>query len=109
MELTTAIIASIAGIITAIISSSAYIYARREAEKTKAKARKDSVRRKLALQVIGYHCEESLLAEELSKYTKETTKQIKERTRELAKSHVENKEQIYPKMTAKEARVYIVE
>ena len=78
MELTVAIIGSIAGIVTAIISASAYVRSRREEVKEKAKAKKDSVRQRLALQVIGYHCEESLLAEELSKYTNETPKQIKE-------------------------------
>ena len=109
MELTTTIIASIAAIITAFISASAYIYGRCEAAKEKEKAKRDSVRRKLALQIIGYHCEESLLAEELSKYTNETPKQIKKRVRELAKSHTENKEQTYPKMTAKEARDFVVE
>lgn len=109
MELTVAIISSIAGILTAVISASAYIISRREEVKEKSKVRRDGVRRKLALQVIGYHCEESLLANELSKYTNETPKQIKERLRELAKSHAENKEQTYPKMTAKDARDYLID
>ena len=109
MELTVTIIASIAGIITAVISAGAYIKARREETRTKMKAKQDSVRKRLALHVIGYHCEEDLMATELAVYTKETPKQVKERVRKAAQSHEENKEQAYPKMTAKEARVYIVE
>ena len=108
MEVTATIIASIAGIIVSIMSAAAYIKSSREEAKIKAKAKMDSVRKKLAQQVIGYHCEENLLVDELSHYTNETPKQIKERMRKKAESSADNAERIYPQMTAKEARVYIV-
>ena len=108
MELATTIITSISGVIVAIISGSAYIKSSREEAKIKAKAKLDSVRKKLAQQVVGYHCEESLLADELSRYTNETPKKIKERMRKKAESSPDNVERIYPQMTAKEARSYIV-
>ena len=108
MELTTTIIASIAGIIVSIMSAVAYIKSSREDAKIKAKAKMDSIRKKLAQQVVGYHCEESLLADELSHYTNETPKQIKERMRKKAESSPDNVERVYPQMTAKEARNYIV-
>jgi len=108
MELATTIIASIAGIIVAIISGSAYIKSSREEARIRAKAKMDSVRKKLAQQVVGYHCEESLFADELSHYTNETPKQIKERMRKKAEASPDNVERIYPQMTAKEARTYIV-
>ena len=109
MELKIAIIGLITGVLSAIITSVAYVYAHFEAVREKNKAKKDNVRRRLALQIIGYHCEESLLAEELAIHTGETPKQVKERIRKAAVTHDENKEQVYPKMTAKEAREYIVE
>ena len=108
MELTTAIISSIAGIIVAAISASAYITSHREEAKLKAKTRRDETRRKLALQIIGYFYEEDLMAQELSQYTKEPVKSIKERMRKNAESHSDNKENSYPKMTAQKAREYIL-
>ena len=107
METATAILSSITTIIVGAMSAYALIKSRHNEAKEKAKTQIDSVRQKLALQVIGYHCEEEFLAQELSTHTKETAKQIKERMRGMAKTHSENKEQTYPKMTAKEAREYI--
>lgn len=109
MEITVSIIASVAAIITALISASAYIRGKREEAREKAKAQRDSVRRRLALNVVGYFCEESLFAEELAKYTNETPKQVKERLRKKAERHDDNKEQFYPSMTAKEASRFIIE
>ena len=108
MELTTTIIGSIAGIITAIISASAYLRGKREEEKAKAKAKMDEVRKKLALQVIGHFYEEEVMAQELSTFTGEPVKTIKERMRKSAESNPDNKEAVYPRMTALQARDYIV-
>ena len=49
------------------------------------------------------------MAEEIARTTGETPKQVKERMRKLAEKHPDNKEQSYPKMTATEARDFIVE
>lgn len=104
-----AIVASCAGVLSTLISVISSYKTHREDVKAKTKMQQDSVRKRLALHVIGYFCEETLMAEEIAKTTGETPKQVKERMRKLAEKHPENNEQYYPKMTAKEARVFIVE
>lgn len=108
MEITITIIASIAGIITACISASAYLRGKREEERWKAKIKMDETRRRLALQVVGYFYEEELMAHELSTFTKEPIKSIKERMRKAVEAYDENKEAVYPRMTAAQARDYII-
>ena len=105
MELTTAIIASIAGIITAVISASFYFRGKKVEERMKVKM--DETRKRLALQIVGYYYEEELMAQELSTFTNEPVKSIKERMRKKVESYSENKEKVYPKMTAAQARDYI--
>ena len=107
MELTITIIASIAGIITACISASAYLRGKKEEERMKSKVKKDETRKKLALQIVGYYYEEELMAQELSTFTKEPVKSIKERMRKIVEAYSENKETVYPRMTAAQARDYI--
>jgi hypothetical protein len=106
-----AIVASCAGLLSTLITIVYSYKTHREdvKEKNKNKIRLDNVRKRLALHVIGYYYEETLMAEEIGRVTGETPKQVKERIRKLAEKHPDNKEQSYPKMTAQEARAYIVE
>jgi len=104
-----AIVASCAGVLSTLISVVSYYKTHREDVKAKTKMQRDSVRKRLALHVIGYFCEETLMAEKIAKTTGETPKQVKERMRKLAEKHPENNEHFYPRMTAKEARDFIVE
>ena len=48
------------------------------------------------------------MAQKISQYTKEPVKSIKERMRKNAENHDDNKEKSYPKMTAQQARDYLV-
>lgn len=104
-----AIVASCAGVLSTFITVVSSYKTHREDVKEKNKMRLDNVRKRLALHVIGYYYEETLMAEEIARVTGETPKQVKERVRKLAEKHPDNKEQSYPKMTAQEARGYIVE
>jgi hypothetical protein len=104
-----AIVASCAGVLSTFITIVSSYKTHREDVKEKNKMRLDNVRKRLALHVIGYYYEETLMAEEIGRVTGETPKQVKERIRKLAEKHPDNKEQSYPKMTAQEARAYIVE
>ncbi len=70
------------------------------------KERYDKKRRKLAQQVIAYHC----LQEEAVEWIKAlapTEKKVKEQLRERASKHKDNVAQIYPKMATKEASKYL--
>jgi hypothetical protein len=104
-----AIVASCAGVLSTLITVVSSYKTHREDEKEKNKMRMDSFRKRLALHVIGYYYEETLMAEEIGRVTGETPKQVKERFRKLAEKHPDNKEQSYPKMTAQEARGFIVD
>lgn len=108
MELSITIIASIAGIITASISASANLRGKKEEERMKAKVKMDDTRKRLALQIVGYFYEEELMARELSIFTKEPVKSIKERMRKTVETFPDNKEAVYPKMTAAQAREYLI-
>ena len=109
IESIVAIVASCAGVLSTLINVVSYYKTHREDEKEKNKVKRDRIRKRLALHVIGYYYEETEMANELASYTNETPKMVKERMRKLAAKHSENKEQSYPKMTAQEAREYIVD
>ena len=104
-----AIVASSAGVLSTLISAISAYKTHKEDIKEKIKLKQDNTRRRLALQVIGYYYEETLMAEEIARNTSETPKQVKERMRKLAEKHADNKEQSYPRMTALEARDFITE
>ena len=106
-ELLITIIASSMGVISTLITTIGYVKTRREEIRAKAKARQDEIRRKLALNIIGYYYEEQLLTAELAKYTNESEITIKKNMRTMAEQHLENKEKVRPKMTANDARDYI--
>ncbi len=108
-ELIVSIIASCAGVLSTLINIVSCYKTHRADVEAKNKLKRDSIRKRLALHVVGYYYEETLMAEEIARTTGETPKQVKERMRKLAEKHPDNKEQSYPRMTATEARDFIVE
>lgn len=108
MESTIAIIASLCRVLTTLINVAGSVISRREELKERNRTRRDSTRRKLAHQIIGYYYEEQVLINELSLLTGEAESTIRKKMRKKSEEYSENKEQIYPSMTANEARKYIV-
>lgn len=101
------VIASIAGIISTLVTIIGYVRVRIEDLKLKSKERQCPVRKKLASQIIGYYYEEQVLIEELAKHTNKNPKTIKIEMRKKAAQHIENISKIQPDMSANEARKYI--
>lgn len=101
------IIPSAAAIITTLLNVIDHIFTRVYEIKERNKLKRDEVRKKIALQLIGFYYEEQVLISELSKLTGEPEITIKKRMRIEAQKHIENKEEVYPNMTANQARDYI--
>ena len=106
-EIIITIIASVAGIVSTLITIIGYVRVRIEELNLKAKEKQNTVRKKLVAQVVGYYYEEQILIEELAKYTNRNPKTIKIEMRKNAAQHIDNKENYQPDMSANEARKYI--
>lgn len=68
---------------------------------------KNKLVEKLAKQVIAFYSLEQEAIKEIQKTSGDSTKTIKLKLRNAAKSNCENLEGVYPSMTAKAARKYL--
>lgn len=102
-----AIVASLSGVVSTLVTVISYAIAHTQESKAKAKAMRDEVRKKLSKQLIAYYYEEQVMISELSKVTGKPEQTIKKEMRTNAQNHAENLEHVYPNMTANQARDYI--
>lgn len=102
-----AIVASIAGILSTLVTVICHTISKIQDSKIKARVKRDEIRKRLSLQLVGYYYEEQILISKLSEITGTPELTIKKEMRKAAQNHAENIENVYPDMTATKARDYI--